>query len=116
MTKDVQHICCNLRSCYACEEHIFLKYHLLGKEETEEEGQAHSEEDTQNQYHLLSNAEINKTNMYYFTGSAGDKDYEDPEVEGIEDVYHILEGPIPERGENYDNEPNIYEVPVITRN
>ena len=30
---------------------------------------------------------------------AGGGDYEDPEVEVIEDVYHILEGPSPERGE-----------------
>ena len=95
------------------------QYHLLGKKEMEEEGQAHSEEEAKNQYHLLSNAETNRTkesNVYHFAGRAEDEDYEDPEADGIENVYHILEGPTPERREYDQNEPNVYEVPVMKRN
>ena len=95
------------------------QYHLLGKEETEKESQTHSEEEAKNQYYLLCNAETNRTkesNAYQFAGRVADEDYEDPEVEGIENVYHILEGPTPERGEYDENEPNVYEVPVIKRN
>ena len=95
------------------------QYHLLDEEETEEEGQAHSEEEDKKQYHLLSNAKTNITqesNVYHFTSRPGDRDYDDPEVDGIENVYHILEGPMPERGEYDENEPNAYEVPVTKRN
>ena len=92
------------------------QYQLLGKDESEEEVKTHSEEEANNQYHLLSNAETNRTqesNVYHFAGRVGVEDYEDPEMEGIENVYHILEGPTPERGEYNEN---FYEVPVMKRN
>lgn len=54
-----------------------------------------------------------ESNAHRFEVRARDEDYEDPEVDGIENVYHILEGLTPEREEYDENEPNAYEVPVI---
>ena len=97
---------------------ILHTVHSGGTEPTYE-GKVSSEEEANNQCHLPSNAERNRTeksNVYHFAGRAGDEDYEDPEMDGIENVYHILEGPTTERGEYHDNEANDYEIPVTKRN
>lgn len=48
--------------------------------------------------------------MYQFAGRTGDEDHE---VDRIENVYHVLEGLMPKRGEYDEIEHNVYEVPVI---
>lgn len=83
---------------------------------------------TDNQYHLLSDAQEKKKEgvsdgIYHIPEKPDDdEDYEDPDEQERDNVYYVLEGPTPERetedtgDDNVEqvNEAAAYEVPIVS--
>ena len=110
-----------------------MNIYFLSDERTKEEcSETTRDTDQENNYHLLSNAEETKKegvreSVYHILKSPlddVDEDYADPDEDEMNNIYHVLEGPTPEReeererdeaeGEEPLTEPTAYEVPVTS--
>ena len=107
-------------------------YFLPDEKTKEERSERTGDTDQGNNYHLLGNAEEMKKegvreSVYHILKSPlddVDEDYADPDEDEMNNIYHILEGPTPEReeererdeveGEEPLTEPTAYEVPVAS--
>ena len=87
------------------------QYYLPDEVMKGEDSERFGNRDQENNYHLLGNAEEEREggvreNVYQILENSLDTedDYADPDEEEMNNIYHVLEGPTPEREEESEGE------------